>query len=113
MRMTLARTALMVIFSVSPAAAMTGNELHGYCEHDGPKPGDVGPKGLLCIGYISGVVDGYDVGRKLSDGKPTICIEKGSPRERFIIPVKAYLAARPDLRHYPAVMLIVAALEAK
>jgi len=92
---------------VSPAFALTGNDLHRWCmmPHDSVLLGQ-------CRGYIAGSVESYvavDV-RDLRADSISYCFEDGVTTEQVIDVVIKWLKDNPKNRHHDAQLVVADAL---
>lgn len=76
---------------------------------------DPGAKGnpvdySLCIGYITGVVDGGTVGSGYKAKTFPVCTPEGATREQLVRVVLKYGDDHPERLHLPAVAFVIEAL---
>jgi hypothetical protein len=89
---------LAVVLWPMTATAMTGNELHEWCQGR-----DVFDKGL-CAGYILGASDDWAV--SIGEERGWFCVPKELTRAQLVDVVKKYLKHTPKERHKEANWLI-------
>ena len=109
--------ALVAVAAPLPSMAetghfMTGNQLYEGCSELAPSVGYA-----FCLGYVVGweemrVV--YEVKQAQAEGRRRVeCHpEGGKSHQQKVDVVTAYLCDHPEVRHKPAVMLVLAAFEA-
>jgi len=66
------------------------------------------PENPLCVGYIGGVVD--VMANKAEVGGYLACFPFGTTPHTHVTVVKSFLRAHPEQYHYPAALLVAAAI---
>ena len=100
-----------ILFAASPASAQyfDGQRLYSECEKGSSKTTDsLAPFGL-CIGYIVGVADQYELHRHIL-GKKEECIPMNVQQGTLRDVVMKFLRDNPGKRSQPAAALIMLAL---
>lgn len=90
---------------------LTAGELADLCREDRTDEAQT-MRNLICAGYVTGVLDGVEVGAAPSGQVQTLfCIPSGLSRDDSIRLFRDHIAARPERRVLPGAMVVALALK--
>lgn len=96
-------------FEARPVAAYTGNELLQDCEASEDDP-NYWQKDMFCLGYIAGVIEGWNTAQAQYAEKPMTCTPTGLTHRQAGLVVLKYMRAHPEELHEAARSLIFRAI---
>ncbi len=102
--------AAAIALALPPAVlAETGNELKTSCADLEVSDGSF--NNGVCLGYVVGVVEMHKTVTEALHAKGMFCMPSGVTQGQSALVVKKYLGAHPELLHFTASSLALAALQ--